>query len=164
MAVESTVIKHFTDGSMSFSDGTGSPVTLAVPFCVGDMSLSALTAVQRAETAYETRGVLNSVRLGARVYPTGSFSFQSAEYTDATLVTAQDYILKQGSFSANISTLLPTEVYAFDIIWTVEGTDLGDAADHVCTITDCRVTLDVGEGEPNTHTLSFTIYGTVTWS
>lgn len=161
----STVIKHLYDGSISLADGTGTPVTLTVPFSVGDLSISGLSETQNNVTAYETRGTFNSLRHTSRTYPTGSFSAQLADYSDATDTTLIDFILKQNSFSGNASTLgTASDVYTIDITLTVEGTDFGDSSDHTVVITDCQCTLDTAEGEPNTATINFTCYGTVTFT
>jgi len=156
-------IKNLNDGSITFSDGTGTPVTMSVPYTTGDLSIDGLAETQNEVVAYETRGTLNSVRHTARTYPSGSLSFQIADFTDATVDTAIDFALKQNKFSTNTSTL-STDVYAFDIILTVEGTDFGDAADETITMTDCHVTTAVAEGDPNTGTMSFICYGTVTFA
>ena len=146
----SLVVKHLYDGAISASDGTGAPVTLSIPFTMGDQS----------------RGVLTAVRKAARTYPSGSFSFQVADYSDAIDQTAIDYFLKSNSYSANISTLAAgadADVYTVDLVLTVGGTAVGDTADHTVTLTDCDVTLDVSEGEPNSASISFTCYGAVTF-
>ena len=160
----SLVVKHLYDGSISATDGTGTPVSLVIPFTTGDLSISGLSATQNATVAYESRGVLTAVRKAARTYPSGSFSFQVADYSDAVDQTAIDYFLKANSYSANISTLAAgadADVYTVDLVFTVEGTDLGDTADHTVTLTDCDVTMDVSEGEPNSASISFTCYGAV---
>lgn len=158
----STTIKHLHDGRLTLSDGTATPVTLTVPFYMGDFNFAALQEDQRAVVAYETQGVLHTVRHSTRTYPTGSFTLALADFSDATERTVLDFLLKRGSYASNTSTLTPTEVYAVDMIWTVEGTDLGDPSDHVATITDCVCTVDIAEGEPNTLSVSFTMYGTYT--
>ena len=38
---------------------------------------------------------------------------------------------------------------------------LGEATDHVLTLTGNRISLDFAEGDPNTFTLSGTCYGSV---
>jgi hypothetical protein len=160
----SAVIKHLTDGTITLKDGTGSPVSLIVPFSVGDLSISGMETdtLGRTVNAYETRGVLNSLRRGARVYPTVSFSTQLADVTDATEKTLLDMVLKRASYGGNTSTTAATgDVYTLDVVFTVEGTNVGDTADHVITLEDVHFTADVAEGEPNTITLSGTIYGTV---
>lgn len=161
----SSIVKHLYDGSLKALDGTPTtPLEIVIPFTVGDFSIQGEQETQRATVAYETRGVLNSVRKAARTYPTGSFSFQMADYSDATEKTARDFFLKRGSFAAAISTLAAAgdaDVYTTDLVWTVAGTALGDAADHVITLTDCDVTLDMSEGEPNSGSISFICYGEI---
>jgi len=161
----SQIVKNFTDGSVVFSDGTGVPVTLAALFDQGDLSLDGLKAAQRETNAYESRGILRSVRHTTRTYPSGSMTLMLSDVSDGTDQTAIDFVLKQGSFSGNISTLAAganADVYCINIALTIEGTDLGDTADHTITMDDCEVTMAVAEGDPNTISLSWTVYGTVT--
>lgn len=158
----SQIAKHFTDGTITLKDGTGTPVTLVVPFSMGDFSISGLNQARRATNVYETRGQLVSLRKGALSFPTGSFSAMIADYSDATNTTVLDFLNKAGSYSANDSTTEALgDVYTVDILLTVEGTDLGDAADHVITLEDCDCSMDISEGEPNSLSVSFTVYGTV---
>lgn len=158
----STIIKHFTDGSLTVKDGTGTPVTLSIPFTMGDFALSGLNQARRATNVYETRGQLVGLRKGAKSFPTGSFSAMIADYSDATNTTLIDFLNKQNSYSANASTTTALgDVYTVDFVFTVEGTDLGDAADHVITLEDCDCSMDISEGEPNSLSVSFTVYGAV---
>ena len=158
----STIIKHFTDGTITLKDGTGTPVTLVVPFSTGDFSLGGLTQALRATNVYEARGQLTGLRKGAKAFPTGSFSCQIADYSDATDRTVLDFLRKNASYSANLSTTTALgDVFTVDLVWTIEGTDLGDAADHVVTLEDCDCSMDLSEGEPNSLSVSFTVYGAV---
>lgn len=160
----STVIKQLHDGIISMSDGTGTPIILSVPFTVGDLKIQGIQETQRSVNKYEARGVLRSVRHGARTYASGSFSFMVADYSDATNDTAIDFLLRQNGYSGNIGTLTPDEVYAVDIKLTVEGTDLGDSADHTIELGDCVCTVGHDEGEPNMVTVSFEILGAIAWT
>jgi hypothetical protein len=162
----STVIKHFTDGSITLTDGTAvTPITLVIPFTQGDLSITGLQQNQNDVVAYQTRGVLHSVRHAAANFPTGSLSFMVADYSDGTDQTAIDFLLKQASYSANVTTLTnSTEVYALDILLTVEGTDHGDSADATISLSQCACTLDITEGEPNTVSVNFTMYGPPTFT
>lgn len=159
----STVIKHFTDGSIQLKDGTGTPVTFDLPFTQGDMSISGLSQQLRAVNAYESRGKLHSLRHGARTYPTCSINLMLADYSDGTDETAVDFITKAGAFSGNLSGHgANADVYTIaEIVLTIEGTDHGDAADHTITLKDVYATFDLSEGEPNTMAISGTIYGPV---
>jgi hypothetical protein len=161
----SVIPKHFTDGSVTFKDGTGTPVTLSVPFTMGDCSISGLAqdALGRATNAYETRGVLVGLRRGAREYPTFSMSLMVPDVSDGSNVTPLDFIRKKGAYTSNVSTTTALgDVYTIDIVLTIEGTDLGDAADHTFTLEDVDCRADFAEGEPNTLTINGTIYGTIT--
>ena len=160
----SEVIKHLYDGELYLVDGTAvTPIELIVPFSIGDFSLSGLVADQRDIKIYKVRGIKQSIRLGEETEPTGSFSCDVADYSDAADKTVADFVLQQASYSANITTLQNcNEVYTLNLVWNVEGTDCGDAADHVITCTNCRVTMDMSEGEPNTLSFSFVVLGTVT--
>jgi len=159
----STVIKNLNDGTITLEDGTGTPVTLVVPFSTGDLNVTALAATQNEVTAYETRGTLNTVRHTSRTYPTLGFSFQVADYADVTDFTAQDFVMFQGAYASNVSTLgANAEVKTIKVTLTVEGTDHGDAADHTIVLDDVHCTMDITEGDPNTATISGTVYGSVT--
>lgn len=159
----STVVKNFGDGTISVKDGTGTPVVLTVDFDQGDLSLTGLSATQREVAAYESRGVLKSLRHTTRTYPTGSFTLMLTDVSDDEDTTLIDFLLKRGSYDGNVSTRgANSDVYTVDIVLTIEGTDLGDTADHVITMEDCYCTADVAEGDPNTVTVNFTVYGDVT--
>ena len=161
MAVGST-IKHLFDGAIKLSDGTGTPVTLILPFTVGDLSISGLQETLRNVVAYEARGVLTGVRHTSIAPPTGSFSLQLAELTDAAVGVALDFVRKTAGYSSNVSTLgASAECYTVDVELAVEGSDHGDT-DRTITLTDCHVLADFAEGEPNTLSCNFTCYGTVT--
>lgn len=162
----SQIVKHLYDGAIKASDGTsGTALELLIPYTQGDFSISGLTETQRETVAYQARGVLTSIRKAARSFPSGSFTFQIADYSDGTEQTAIDFFLKQGAFAAAVSTHgANADVFTVDLLITVGGTALGDAADHTVTLTDCDVTLDMSEGEPNTGTINFTCYGTVTFT
>ena len=158
----STVVKNFADGTLALFDGAGSPNTITASFSQGDMSIDGLVEDQREISAYETRGVLKSVRKTTRVYPSGSFSIMLTDLSDASDTTVVDFCLKQNSFSGNTSTLTGSDVYAIKITLAVEGTNFGDANDHSITLDDCRCTLAIAEGDPSTVTVSFTCYGAIT--
>jgi len=132
---------------------------------MGDCTISGLAqdALGRATNAYETRGVLVGLRRGAREYPTFSMSLMVPDLSDGSNVTPLDFIRKKGAYTANASTTTALgDVYTIDIVLTIEGTDLGDAADHTFTLEDVDCRADFSEGEPNTLTINGTIYGTIT--
>ena len=158
----STVVKNFSDGPIQLADGAGSPNTITASFSQGDLSIDGLVEDQREISAYETRGVLKTVRKTSRIYPSGSFSIMLTDVSDAADTPVVDFCVKQGSFNGNTSTLTGSDVYAVKITIAIEGTNFGDANDHTIALDDCRCTLAVAEGDPSTVTVSFTCYGAIT--
>lgn len=157
MAV-STVIKHLTDGTIELADGTATPVTLTVPFSQGDFSISGVQEGQKAVNVYQSRGTLHSLRKGEKTFVTGSFSAMLADVSDASAGNLLDFIRKTNAYSGNASTLSGGDCYAIKVTLQIEGTDLGDSADHTIVLDDCICTADVSEGEPDSISISFTSY------
>jgi hypothetical protein len=157
----STVVKHFTDGTFTITDGAA--LSLVVRFCVGDFSISGLKAKLRETAAYQARGVLTSVRHGARTFPTFTFTAQMAEFTDATSISTPDAILKNGAWSSAQSTRgVKEEVHMVNFKVTEDGVTFGDAADPEFELEDCELELSYAQGEPNTFSVTGTMYGAVT--
>ena len=80
---------------------------------------------------------------------------QHIENTSGQINSTRRYKKKHPVVSSIVLTII-------NIALTIEGTDLGDTADHTITMDDCEVTMAVAEGDPNTISLSWTVYGTVT--
>ena len=155
------VTKNLNDGSITLKDGTGTPISVTATFDAGTFTVSGLKRILQETVAYETRGVLNSLRYTSRVYPTGSFTLHLTDFTGAGSGDVVDAIMKAGDFASAVSTR-SGEVYTLDITFTVEGTDHSDGADHDFTLEDCECSIDVAEGDPSTITVNFTCYGAVT--
>ena len=149
MAV-STHVKNSTDGSVAFADGTATPVSKTLDYEDGVFALSGFKKVLNAETAYERRGKLCTVRHTTREYPTISLTAKMTQFTDAANGTMMDFLTaKAGSaYSANVSTLGTGLPYTLDATFTVEGTDFGDSADHTFTCADVLWAIDFSEGDP----------------
>lgn len=158
----STFIKNNIDGSLVISDGTGTPLTLTVPFEQGNFTVSGLKFKLRDTVAYQTRGVLSTVRHTVRNFPSGSFSAMMSSFTSASANSLSDIVLKNGFYASAISTLgASADVYTLKLAFTVEGTNFGDSADHSFSLGDCECNLDFAEGDPNLFTISFVCYGAV---
>jgi len=167
----STSIKTTHDATITLKDGTATPVTLAVPVTIGDETISELMAVSSVtgefnETVeFTARGKLTGIRHGDRIFPSGSFTAQFREFTNATAGAVLDFVRKTNGYAANTSsapTAFGSDVYLIDIVITVEGTDRGDGADHTITLTDCRVVAEYAADVPSTLAFAWTCYGTVT--
>lgn len=161
----STVVKNFRDGTIVVSDGTGTPLTVTVQFENGDLSLSGTNQGNYEHTKYLDRGELGSIRKTNRMFPTGSFTCQMTDLSDATDRLIWDIVNKTGAFTAAVSTLgANADLYTLKVVLTVEGTNFGDSADHVLTMNDCRCSIDFAEGDPSNFTINFEVLGTITAS
>jgi hypothetical protein len=157
------IVKNYRDGQIVLKDGTGTPIAITVEFEAGDFSISGLSANSNTEvTTYLDRGSLGTVRLTSQTFPTWSFSAHMTELSDATSKTLWDAVNKTGTFAAAISTITNSDAYGLDCVLSIEGTTLGEATDHVLTLTGNRISIDFAEGDPNTFTLSGTCYGSIT--
>jgi hypothetical protein len=154
-------IKNFVDGLITLSDGTGVPNTFAVPFTNGDFSASGLAQLLREVAAYETRGVLNSLRHTTRRYPSGSFTVQLDQLFNGTADTLIDFVSKTGNAAAYASTSTG-DVYTLDVRLFIDGSALGDATDQQIDMTDTHITIDIAEGDPSSVTVNYICYGTIT--
>lgn len=162
----SGVIKtQFDQGSIAIADGT-TPTALSctVQFDQADLSVSQISPNLRDQAAYSTRGRLRSLRMTDRVYPSGSLSLMMTEFTDGTNGNVLDMLHGTSGtpYASRVSTTTAKgDLMTFDIVITIEGTDLGDSADHTITLEDCHIVPDFAHGDPNTITLNFTMYGAV---
>ena len=159
----SSVVKNMADGTIVLKDGSGTPISCTVRFDNADFSLDGLKAKLRETNAYQHRGVLSSVRHTTRTFPTFTFSCSMSNFTSAGADTVSDAILKNGAFASAVSTLgANADVFCLDVQITEEGSSFGDSADHVFGLEDCELSLSYAEGDPNTFSISGTVYGAVT--
>lgn len=160
---QSSRVKNFRHGTILLEDGTGTPLAHTVQYENGDFQVSGLSEGQKEVIAYLDRGVLCDLQYGNQTFPTFSFTAHFTDLSDATDKLLVDACRKTGAFSAAVSTLGANKVYTIDLTWTIEGTDLGDSADHTFKLEDCRVTdVQISEGDPTSFTVSGTCYGAIT--
>jgi len=159
----SSVVKNFRDGTILIEDGTGTPLAVTVQFEAGDFSLSGLNQGNVEATTYLDRGELGSVRKTSRTFPTFTFSAHMTDLSDATDKLLWDAVNKTGAFAAAVSTGgTASDVYMLKVTLTIEGTNFGDAADHVIIMNNSHLAIDFAEGDPNSFTLNGTVYGAIT--
>lgn len=159
----STRVKNFRNGTLKVEDGAA--LTLTIPFCKGDFALNGMVAGQREVKPVLIRGALADLYKGDQTFQTLSFSVVMTDVHDAVEQTLTDAVTKQGAWSAATSTFgsAVLDPYTVKFTWTIEGTDLGDASDHVYVVDDVHVdSVDVSESDPNEIKVTGTVYGTTT--
>jgi hypothetical protein len=160
---QSTVIKNFRDGTLLFADNTGTPITLPIVYEAGDFSIDNLNEGLVETTAYLDRGEFATLRKTNRVFPSFSFTAHMTDISDATDKLLYDLARKTGAFASAVSTLgANADAMTYKLTFTVEGTNFGDAADHTMVLNDCRITLSLSEGDPNSFSVAGIVYGAIT--
>lgn len=159
----SAIVKNFRDGVLTLSDGTTpTPLTLTVQFESGDFSITGLNQGNTEATTYLDRGVLGSVRLTNQTFPQLSFSANATDISDATNRTLWDAVNKSGSFATAVSTIGSSDVYGLTVKLVIEGTNFGDPSDHEIQCVGVHLSIDFAEGDPDSFSLTGTIYGAIT--
>ena len=125
---ESLIVKTKRDGTIKFLDNSGAN-TYTVAYEAGDLNISIPGPT-----------VISPLDRGSLGSP------PSLRYSDDAPIT--------GSFTAYLRDLGD----AAYLQWTIEGTDHGDASDHVLTLPFCVVTGSLSEGDPDQISISFTSY------
>lgn len=156
---ESTVVKNFRDGTITIGDGTR---TYTIAYEAGDLSL---TPPRYDVSIVYDRGEIAGLR-HTNMQP-GEFSFtmhlRSLSDAGSGNYTILDVLEDTGASTAWTTTGgTGFEARTYTLTWTIEGTDLGDSADHTLVATKCRFLWDAAEGDPNSLNISGSIYGTVT--
>ncbi|MBC8425450.1 hypothetical protein H8E07_15125 [bacterium] len=155
----STIVKTKRDGTLTFEDN-GAGNTLTVQYEAGDLSF---TVNGEGVNNFLDRGLIGSppsVRYGDDQPVTGSFTAYLRDLSDAAYATLEEIILRSGDVGANwVSTMGANgEVFTLTLRFTIEGTDHGDASDHVLTFDYANVTGTMAEGDPDTISINFTAY------
>lgn len=145
MAAESSQPKNNVQGSIRFSDGTGTPVTLTLSYDRGDFQVGPWMEELNEEVILQRRGRFLALLRGERVFPEISFTLFGTNIVGSSTVapgTAFEFFTGKGAYAANISTLGASRKKTIDIRLLIEGTAWGDTADETVDLEDCvcRVT------------------------
>jgi hypothetical protein len=160
---QSTVIKNFRDGTLTFTDNTGTPLSMPIVYEAGDFSIDNLNEGLVETTAYLDRGEFATLRKTNRVFPSFSFTAHMTDLSDATDKLLYDLARKTGAWAGAVSTLgAAADAMTYKLTWACEGTNFGDTTDHTLVLNDCRVTVSLSEGDPNSFSVSGIVYGAIT--
>jgi len=158
---EATIVKTKRDGTIKIQDSGGTN-SYTVAYEAGDLNI---TIPGPAVNVFLDRGRFGStpsVRFGDDQPITFTFSAYLRDTTDAAAASLNDVIQKTGWVASNWvpvnGALASTEVKLWDIVFTIEGNDHGEAADQTITIRNCWLTGNIAEGDPSTISVSGTAF------
>tara|TARA_R110000824_G_scaffold398196_1_gene601989 strand:- start:566 stop:1060 length:495 start_codon:yes stop_codon:yes gene_type:complete len=159
----SSIAKNLRDGTLLVADGTApTALDLTVQYEAGDFSISGLSQGLKDVATYLDRGDLFSVRHTNQTFPSLSFSAHMTDISDGTEETLPDIIMKTagGPFAAAVSTLgANADVYTLKLTWTI--TEPGGGT-HTVVCDDVHCSIDMSEGDPNSFSVSGTVFGSIT--
>ena len=156
---ESLIIKTKRDGTIKFLDNAGAN-TYTVAYEAGDLNISIPGPSVISPLDRGSLGSPPSLRYSDDAPITGSFTAMLRDLGDAAYTTLSEIITQTGHVATTwVSTMGANgEVFTLDLEWTIEGTNHGDASDHVLTLPYCVVTGSLSEGDPDQISISFTSY------
>lgn len=164
---ESSVVKTLRNATVTINDGsTPTPKAYEVTIEDGNFTFDAQKA---ARVVVRDRGAIVGVVAGEDPVLTGSFTVDMREFTDASSATIVDVIEWTGTWklvaAGGTAVSVGGAAYTFPlhkITYKVEGTDLGDSADHTAVFDKCLLTWNFAEGDRNKINVTFECMGGIT--
>lgn len=148
MAAPSTQPKTSLGSTVRLSDGTGTPVTLTLPFYRGDGVLPELGEYLNELVPIVAQGQVVGVTHGAPTMPEFTCSFWIGNLVgsdDTAPGSLLEFITRKLSYDANVPTLGANRRSTVDVRLTILGTAWGDANNETVDLEDC-----VGTAQPTT--------------
>jgi hypothetical protein len=151
----SVAVKVKRDGELTLTDGAAA--TYTVSYANGNVSFDGGSKASRV--VIMNRGTIVGLRKGDDPIPTLTFDVHMRDFTDGTALALVNFLDKTGAASGQTSVGGSAyEQYMIDITLTIEGTDLGDTADHTAKANTCLATWSFAEGDPDTISVSCEVY------
>lgn len=158
---ESVITKNMRDGTITLKVGAN---TYEIKYEEGTLQLAipgpnVAQYLDRGRMA-DTVGGVPSIRYNEDQPMTGSFSAYLRDISDASYVTAVEFLTKTGQYASLWGSSLgaSAEVKTVDLYWDIAGTIHGDASSHQVVLPYTYLSGAVAEGSPNKTTINFTSY------
>lgn len=163
---ESTVVKVRRDGLITLTDGAA--ISVVVAYEDGNFSADTLAA-KEDRVVIRDRGSIVGLRKGDDQVGSLSFSVHFREFTNTTHDVLLDFLNGQQAHSGALIPLTSTggsgfEQFLCTATLKIEGTDLGDGADHSAIFSKVLFTADFSEGDPDVLNISGEVYGGVAFT
>lgn len=168
MAAPSTHVRNSNYGRLEISDGSGTPVTLVIPYIRGDFKLGPLPPVLNEVVKNRARGKRISEAYGEKIDPAVSFSADLTSLIGANTVSPgslAEFLAGQGAYAS----IVPTSGSAsgrpktWNLKWITEGQKLvtGDGEESVlCKDFYGRISIEEG-ADGNTLSVEGEVWGAV---
>ena len=151
----SVAVKVKRDGVLTLTDGAAASYTVA--YENGNVSFDG--GAKASRVVIMDRGTIVGLRKGDDPVPTLTFDVHMRDFTDGSALSLINFLDKTGAASGQTSVGGSAyEQYMIDVTLTIEGTDLGDTADHSAKANTCLCTWSFAEGDPDTISVSCEVY------
>lgn len=148
--------RNLRDSRLRLVDGTGTPVTKEVTLLDGKIRWD---EVQNVITVLD-RGVLDHFRQGDQRGVQGSVAFKFVELFNSGSGSIYEFLKFQGAYSANVSTVVGTDVKTLHLELYVN--DPGGGTDELIKFQNCAITrIEHSQGEEY-DTIMFDFLGLTT--
>ena len=143
-------IKNSRNGSLIARDGAGNTVVLVDDS--GEFTLAGLRPSLLETSTLRSRGEIVGYVGGDEQEPTVELTTWMRNFTGTirdsacgtVVANLLDVIHRRGACSSWVTTgdpcKVPADQFCFDLIWRIEGTDLGDPSDHEVELLACYAT------------------------
>jgi hypothetical protein len=154
---ESTIVKTKRDGTITIKDQSGAN-SLIMAYEEGNFTLNIPGPAVQLFLDRGEIGSTPSIRFGDEAPMSGSFSGYLRDVYDATYATLFGILTDQPPAGWTPTMGATSEVKTWQVVYTIEGTNHGDSADHTITMNHCRLTGSLTEGYPINLACNFTAY------
>jgi len=146
------------DGTITISDGAGSPLTFEVAYEDGDFSSPEMAEAFEEVLEFEDRGTTYAARKVGRKSQDFSFSCHALRFArdaSGSNVQIMDVILKLNAWSAATSTAATySDAHMVKVVFKAERSDLGETNDSTITLKFCHLRAGFQEGTPGKFSIS----------
>ncbi len=146
------------DGTLTMGDGTGTPVTMVIPYDNGNVKVEDFEVDDMEVQAFESRGgTIYAIRDVKKKTSTKiTFTADLVGSTDSAKANILDFIRFTNKYSGNVTTLPSTAGKAklISFKWGFERSNFGATADGSFTYKYCRAKASIEEGVPSKISIS----------
>ena len=145
------------DGTITISDGAGTPLSFEVTYEDGDFQIAGLAAGDwEVETFYD-RGIPYSVRNIKRKSYEFTFTCHAVALSNASSGVILDVVRKAGTWASATAVNTAGDAHLVKVVFRGERTDLGATADSLLNLFECHLQADFSEGVPGKLTIKGTV-------
>lgn len=145
------------DGTITITDGAGTPLEFEVTYEDGDFQIAGLAAGDwEVETFYD-RGIPYTVRNVKRKTYEFTFTCHAIALSNNSSGVVLDVVRKAGTWGSATSVNTTGDAHLVKVVFKGERTDLSATSDTFLNMFECHLQADFAEGIPGKLTIKGTV-------